>query len=187
MGGMKRKLATVALAAALAAVTQPASAHCDTLDGPVVSTARAALQSGDVTPVLKWVPVGAEPEIRTAFARTLKVRTSGAEARDLADMYFYETVVRLHRAGEGQPYTGLKPAGAVEPVIALADKAIASGDTAALIRRVMDDAGAGLRERLAHAAEARRHAGESVEAGRRYVAAYVGLMHYLEQLSKEKH
>ena len=29
------------------------SAHCDTMDGPVVATARVALEKGDVTPVLR--------------------------------------------------------------------------------------------------------------------------------------
>jgi hypothetical protein len=35
-------------------VPRIAGAHCDTLDGPVVMTAKAALEKGDVTPVLKW-------------------------------------------------------------------------------------------------------------------------------------
>ena len=41
-----------------------ARAHCDTMDGPVVKDAKAALEKGDVTPVLKWVAKDAEPEIR---------------------------------------------------------------------------------------------------------------------------
>ena len=40
-----------------------AFAHCDTLDGPVVKTARAALEKGDVTPILKWVTNEYETEI----------------------------------------------------------------------------------------------------------------------------
>jgi hypothetical protein len=37
-------------------------AHCDTLDGPVVATARAALDKGDVAPLLKWVRKDDEKE-----------------------------------------------------------------------------------------------------------------------------
>jgi hypothetical protein len=92
-----------------------ASAHCDTLDGPVVMTAKAALEKGDVTPVLKWVRKEDEKEIREQFKKTLTVRAKGPEAKELADMYFFETLVRIHRAGEGAPYTGLKSAGMVEP------------------------------------------------------------------------
>jgi len=84
-----------------------ASAHCDTLDGPVVTEGKTALEKGDVTPVLKWVKKEYESEIRTAFEKTLVVRSKGLEASELADMYFFETLVRLHRAGEGAPYTGL--------------------------------------------------------------------------------
>jgi len=97
-------------------------AHCDTLDGPVVETAKKALASGDVTPLLKWVSADDEKMIRTAFQKTLEVRKLGPQARNLADMYFFETLVRIHRAGEGAPYTGLKPGTAVDPAVALADK-----------------------------------------------------------------
>ena len=89
-------------------------AHCDTLDGPVVKTARAALEKGDVTPILKWVKKENEAEIRDLFKKTLSVRSKGKEAQELADMYFLETLVRVHRAGEGEPYTGLKPSVAVK-------------------------------------------------------------------------
>jgi hypothetical protein len=43
--------------------------------------------------------------------RKLCVRTLDLEAKALADRYFFETLVRLYRAGEGAAYKGLKPAG----------------------------------------------------------------------------
>ena len=105
-----RWMSWAGILAMLSLVSTAASAHCDTMDGPVIAAARMALQAGDVTPVLKWIPKQSEPEIRAAFTRTLKVRAGGAEAKELADTYFFETLVRLHLAGEGEPYTGLKPA-----------------------------------------------------------------------------
>jgi hypothetical protein len=86
----------------------PVLAHCDTLAGPVVTSARAALEQRNLQPLLKWVKPGAEAELKSAFDITLRVRTEGGAARELADRYFFETAVRLHRAGEGAPYTGLK-------------------------------------------------------------------------------
>jgi len=157
-------------------------AHCDTLDGPVVTQAREALEKGDVTPVLKWVKKEQEPEIRAAFERTLIVRAKGPEARELADTYFFETLVRVHRAGEGAPYTGLAPAGAVEPVVAKADEALERGSVDALAKKLAGVVDAGLRERFTRALEARRHAGDSVDAGREYVEAYVEFVHYAEGL-----
>jgi len=160
-----------------------AGAHCDSLTGPVVGTARVALEKGDVTPVLKWVTKENEPEIRAAFARTLAVRGKGTEARELADTYFFETLVRLHRAGEGAPYTGLKPAGTdLGPAVVGADKALEAGSVEGLVKLVTDGVAASIRERFARAATARKHADESVEAGREYVEAYVEYVHYIERV-----
>ncbi len=126
----------------------------------------------------------AEPEIRAAFKQTLAVRKAGAEARDLADRSFFETLVRVHRAGEGAPYTGLKPADApVEPAVHAADSALdGTGSVEAVIRLVTADIATGIRQRLQRAAEAKKHADDSVEAGRRYVEAYVEYVHYVENL-----
>jgi hypothetical protein len=159
---------------------RPARAHCDTLDGPVVRDARAALQKGDVTPVLKWVRADREKEIREAFANTMKVRMLGDDARGLADRHFFETLVRVHRAGESVAYSGLKPAGTVDPGIAAADKALENGSADRLVPELGERIAVGLRERFAKVAAAKRHADESVEAGRAYVAAYVEYVHYVE-------
>ncbi len=158
-----------------------AGAHCDTLDGPVVTTAKTALEKGDVTPVLKWVRREDEKEIKELFDRTLSVRRQGKEAKELADMYFFETLVRIHRAGEGAPYTGLKKEPA-EPVIAAADKALEGGSPDDLVRLVTDSAAKGVRERFEQTRQAKKHAEESVEAGREFVAAYVEFTHYVEKL-----
>ncbi len=156
-------------------------AHCDTLDGPVVVTAKAALAKGDITPVLKWVQKDQEGEIREAFQKTLAVRIKGPEAKDLADMYFFETLVRIHRAGEGAPYTGLKPAGTeTSPVVQGADKALETGSADRLVKMVTDAIAAGIRERFAKAAEAKKQADGSVGAGREFVEAYVEFVHYVE-------
>jgi hypothetical protein len=161
-----------------------AGAHCDTLDGPVVATAKAALEKGDVTPILKWVQKGDEREIRELFKRTILVRSKGKDAQELADRYFFETLVRIHRAGEGAPYTGLKPAGQVEPSIAAADKAIETGSVDGLVKMMTDAATAGLRQRYTAVRESKKHAEESIEAGRKYVAAYVDFTHYVEKLEQ---
>ena len=160
-----------------------ALAHCDTLDGPVVAAARTALEKGDVTPVLKWVQPDNEVEIREAFARTLAVRGQGPEARELADKYFFETLVRLHRAGEGAPYSGLKPARTDQgPAVAGADAALASGSVDGLVKLMTQDAAQGIRQRFQRVVELRTRADQSVAAGREFVAAYVEYVHYVERL-----
>jgi hemerythrin-like domain-containing protein len=157
--------------------------HCDTMDGPVVKDARIALDRGDLTPVLKWVKPEGEAEVRAALARTLAVRKLGGEAEDLADTWFFETLVRVHRAGEGAPYTGLKPAGTpLEPPVAAADRAIEAASADALVAMLTDAVADGIRERFARVIESARHAEESVEAGREFVEAYVIFIHYVERL-----
>lgn len=178
-----KTLLVVMLASASLVLPRTAAAHCDTMEGPVVKAAQLALKTGDVTPVLKWVPQADEAQIRAAFEQTLKVRALGQKAQALADNYFFETLVRIHRAGEGEPYTGVKPAGSgMEPGIALADQSLDTGSVDALIGEVTSDVAKGIRQRFTRAQEAGKHADESVEAGRRYVAAYVEYIHYVENI-----
>ena len=175
-------LVSVLLALTILANSQPAYAHCDTLDGPVVKTAREALDKGDITPLLKWVRPSDEKEIRDAFEMTLAVRAKGGKARELADMYFFENLVRIHRAGEGAPYTGLKPGVAIDPAVALADKALEDGSIDKLVNVLTNAMAKGIRERFQHATETQKRANESVEAGRKFVESYVIFTHYVEGL-----
>ncbi len=172
---------TAVLGAILAA--RPVLAHCDTADGPVVAAAKVALEKGDITPVLKWVKPAAESEIRAAFTRALAVRQKGPDAQALADQFFFENLVRIHRAGEGAPYTGILPAGTpVEPAIALADQALDSGNADKLVKAITHHVEEGIRERFARAAATKKQADASVAAGREFVEAYVELTHYVERL-----
>ena len=158
-----------------------ADAHCDTMNGPVVNTARMALEKGDVTPVLKWVRKKEEDEIKEQFQKTLAARKQGKEAKELADRYFFETLVRIHRAGEGAPYTGLKSE-PVEAIIQAADKALDTGSADQLVKHVTEATAAGIRERFNRVKEAKKHADESVEKGREFVEAYVVFTHYVERI-----
>lgn len=157
-----------------------ARAHCDTLDGPVVQDARKALEVKDVTPVLKWVRPKDEKTVKAAFATALAER--GKKGQDRAEKKFFESLVKVHRAGEGAPFTGLKPAGEVEPAIAEADKALESGTAEAVVKLVNDAVSQGIRQRYEKVAEARKHKDESVQKGREYVAAYVDYTHFVERL-----
>ncbi|HOB73025.1 MAG TPA: DUF6448 family protein [Phycisphaerae bacterium] len=174
----------VALAVSAGLVgTAPALAHCDGLDGPVVNAARQALTAQDVNLVLIWVQEKDESEIRKAFEKTLAVRKLSEEARDLADMYFFETLVRIHRAGEGAPYTGLKPAGRdLGPAIPAADRAVAEGSSDAVGKLLIEALTHGLHERFQRVAAAKRHVTHSVKAGREFVKAYVDFLHYVERV-----
>ena len=157
-------------------------AHCDTLKGPVVQDARYALQHKDITPVLKWVGVEDAEKIRAAFKETLAVRALGDQARELADRYFLETLVRIHRAGEGAPYTGLKSGENIDPAVRLADQALESGKVDKLVEVLTEAMAAGIRERFHQARQAQRHVDENVQAGRDFVHSYVIFTHYVEGL-----
>ncbi|MBI2498207.1 MAG: hypothetical protein HYV75_09965 [Opitutae bacterium] len=168
----------------LAVLTVPTlvQAHCDSLDGPVIQTAKAALAKGDVTSVLMWVKAGDEATVRSVFAQTLEVRKLSPAAADLADTYFFETLVRIHRAGEGEPFAGLKPAGSAEPALVAADQALEKGSVTGLADGLQQRVAAGLKLRFDRAKEAKEHAAHNVAAGRAYVAAYVDFIHYYENL-----
>jgi len=156
-------------------------AHCDWIDGPVVADARTALAKADVTPALKWVAAPDEAEIRRAFDRTMAARASSAEARDVADQWFFETLVRIHRASEGEPFTGLKGAEYhPEAGIEMADYALDSKSLAELEATLTTALRSELRKRFTVATEAKKHADESTEAGRRFVHAYAEFIHYVD-------
>ena len=159
-----------------------AMAHCDTLDGPVVGDARKALDTGDVKLVLPWVRAVDETEIRQAFGKARNVRKAGGDAKDLADRYFFETLVRVHRAGEGAAYTGLKAAGHVEPPVAAADAAIARGDLAALRKLVATRTDRGLQGHFDAVMAKKKYDPADVKAARAYSSAYVEFVHYAERL-----
>ncbi len=169
-------------AIALAVVpSDPAFAHCDGMDGPVVKAAQEALAKNDVNLVLIWVRKDDEAEIRRAFDQTVTVRKLSPQAMELADEYFFETLVRIHRAGEGAPYTGLKPAGRdLGPAIPAADQALKSGDVAPLTNLLVEKMRAGLSERYKKAMEAKSFEVQDLGAGREYIEAYVTYIHYVE-------
>jgi hypothetical protein len=171
-----------ALAAVFLAAPRDASAHCDTLDGPVIQDARKAIESKNITPVLKWVKPKDEKAVRAAFDKVLAGKAKNSEA---AEHTFFATLVKIHRAGEGAPFTGLKPAGAVEPAVAEADKALTSGSSDALVTLITNDASAGIKKRFEHAAATYRHKDESVAQGREFVEAYVEFTHYVERLHQD--
>lgn len=150
--------------------------HCDSLDGPVVTAAQRALAAGQAEIVFPYVPVSSEAEVRRAFEDTMAVRDQSPEAAQLADRWFFENVVRVHRAGEGAPYTGLKPAGLSEgPVIPVAERALETGSPDELIAVLQSVVAEQVKRRLDHAMALQLHASEGVPEAREYVEAMLGL------------
>ena len=178
---MKTVISFMAVFVLSLGLTTMAQAHCDTLDGPVVQAAKQALEKGEITPILKWIKKDQEPEIRAAFQKALAVRGKGPEAKDLADHYFFETLVRIHRAGEGAPYTGLSAA-PPEAIIRAADESLEKGSVDHLVRQVTEAVASGIWKRFSDTAEKKKHAEENVAAGREFVESYVDFTHYVERL-----
>jgi hypothetical protein len=160
-----------------------AIAHCDGLDGPVVKAAQKALQTGNVNLVLIWVQTKDERDIRKAFQKTLAVRELNPQAKELADMYFFETLVRIHRAGEGAPYTGLQPPGRdLGRAIPAADRAFADGKVEPVVKLLTAAVQKGIREKFNHLIAKQEFGQDDVSAGREYVTGYVEFVHYVERI-----
>lgn len=172
----------------LLGATAPAQAHCDGVDGPVATAAQRAIASGNVNLALPYAPASAEAEIIAKFQEARRVRNRGRDARAFADRAFVETVVRLHRIGEGASYTGVRPAGVdYGPMIPAAEQALASGDVAAVRAILLDEIDHGLSQRLARVralrtatVEPRDHDG--VAAARERVSAELEFITYAEGL-----
>lgn len=180
-GTIRALFASFAVIGIAALVSAPVYAHCDGMDGPVVKAAQAGLAKGDVNLVLIWVRKNDEAEIRQAFERTVNVRKLSPQAREPADTYFFETLVRIHRAGEGAPFTGLKPAGRdLGPAIPAADRALKSGNVALLTNLLVEPMRTGLSVRYRQAMAAKDFKTQDIGAGREYVEKYVTFIHYVE-------
>lgn len=183
LNGLNRTFSLLAVFGLGWSMALPARAHCDGLDGPVVNAGRQALAAGDVNLALIWIQPADETELRQAFTQTLAVRKLNPEAKELADRYFFETLVRLHRAGEGAPYTGLKPAGRdLGHAIPAADKAVATGSATSLTKMLTDASAVRLRQRFEKVLAAKKYDAGDLRAGREYVKAYVEFVHYVEGL-----
>lgn len=162
----------------------PAEAHCDSIDGPVVKAARQALETGDVALVLPYVQPDAEAELTAAFQRSQAVRWLGGEPQQLADRWFFETAVRLHRLGEGASYTGLKEHGDLSPALAAADEALETGDSGRIYAVLEEAVRTGVAQKYRAVQEAREeaaHAG-TVAANRERVEAELIFEKYVDDL-----
>lgn len=162
--------------------TLPASAHCDSYDGPVIKEAAKALETNNVNLVLKWITEEQEQEIIPLFNKTYGLKNGDKEIYAIVEKHFFETLVRLHRETEGAPYTGLKPAGTTKPIIQMTDKALQEGKVDDFLVKLNSHIANGIREKYQKVAELKKVKDNSKEQGRAYVEAYVDYTHTVEAI-----
>jgi hypothetical protein len=191
IGGVMTVMKTLArfvVASGVVLGVTDAWAHCDSVDGPVAKAIQKALETGNINLVLPYAPSTAEAELKSTFAEARKVRALGADARKLADRSFMETAIRLHRAGEGAGFTGLKPAGIdYGPMIAAAERSLETGDLQSVKSVLLEEIDHVLGERLAHIRELRKVSSEptnyaQVAAARDRISAELGFITFAEGL-----
>jgi hypothetical protein len=178
---VKSIVLSILLFNALLITSHASFAHCDTKDGPVVAAAMQAIKHNNINYALIWVKPAYEREIKKTFESTMKVRVLSDEAEKLADNYFFETLVRLHRVGEGITYTGIKPSGTpVDKKILAADKSIALGNLSPLNDLVPENKWAELKKRFEKVLLLKNYDINNISAGRKYIEAYVQFFHFAE-------
>ena len=159
---------------------QSASAHCDSFDGPALKDAVKALETNNPELIKKWISVEQEPEVVALFHKTYSLRNGDREVYEIVKTHFYETFVRLHRETENAPYTGLKPAGSVAPIISMSDKAIETGNIDKLLGALNNHLNTVLKEKYEKVKELNEVKDDSPEKGREFVAAYIDFTHSIE-------
>jgi hypothetical protein len=161
--------------------TNVSFAHCDTMDGPLIADARKAMAQNNVNYALKWVSASNEAEISDAFNLAMKVKGLSPEAKELSEKYFFDTLVRIHRAGEGVPFTGVKPSGTpIDEKVLAADKSIETGNLAPLKGMISKDDMPELTERFEKVMSLKNFDVNNVKAGREYIEAYVQFFKFAE-------
>ena len=180
--GLRGMLLLAAVSLLMVFGTLPASAHCDSYDGPVIQDAVKALKTHNVNLVLKWIDKEQEQEITGLFNKTYNLRNGDKEVYAIVEKHFLETLVRLHRETEGASYTGLKPAGTTKQIVQLSDHAIESKDIDDLLVKLNNHVDEVVREKYQKVADYNMVKDQSIEKGREYVAAYVDYTHTLEAI-----
>lgn len=163
-------------------ISAPTYAHCDSYDGPVIQDAFKALDQNDVGLVMKWIEKDHEAEITSLFNKTISLKEKDAEIYNIVEKHFLETLVRLHREGEGAPFTGLKPAGSTTPIIKMADESIANEDVDSLLSKLTNHIQKEITEKYEKVNTLSKVKDNSIAEGRAYVAAYVDYTHTLEAI-----
>lgn len=162
--------------------TLPASAHCDSYDGPTIKDATKALETNNVSLIQKWITPEQEKEIIPLFHKTYALKSGDKEVYAIVEKYFFETLVRLHRETEGAPYTGLKPAGTTKPIVQLTDQAIETKNIDGLLVKLNNHLGKAIKEKYSRVATLDKVKNDSPEKGREYVEAYVDYTHTIEAI-----
>lgn len=151
--------------------------HCDTMDGPVITACKKALETGNVNYVLPFAPKKAEVEIKHAFNKTIKARKLGEDAKEVADLWFFENVVRLHREGEGESFTGLKPAGLDwGPVVPRAEEGIKTENPAETIEFLKGVLQEEIQKKFDKAMSLKNYDVNDVDSARKYTEA---MLHFV--------
>lgn len=158
-------------------------AHCDSMEGPVIKAAIKSLETGNINYSLIWIPEKDEPELIRLFEQVIKVRELSSDAKKLADSYFYETLVIIHRMGEGVSYTGIKPEGyRIENGILDADMALEKGSMDVIINQIPADKMDKISHLFTETTLKKNYAINDVIAGREYVESYVHFIHAVEEI-----
>lgn len=179
---MKIRIFTILVLSMLTGISGALYAHCDSYDGPVIKDALKALEINNVNLVLKWVDQKDEQEIIDLFNKTYSLKGSDKEIYEIVEKYFLETLVRLHRASEGEPFTGLKPAGSAEPIVKMSDKALEEQNIDELLENLNNHISNVVREKYKKVIALAKTKDENIEKGREYVVAYIDYTHTLEAI-----
>ena len=182
MKSTKAIIAVTAILMAMSLFNTKSYAHCDRKNGPVAVAAKEALKTEDFSKVVIWVGEEQEKELKKKFNESLSVYQKGGDSKELAKEYFMSTTVRLHRAAEGMPFTGLKPASSAAKDIQVAEKALETGNLDPVMEKFSSKLEDEAQKWFQKALEAKKNKDESIEAGREWADKYVKYIVYLHKL-----
>jgi hypothetical protein len=155
----------------------------DITNGSVMDAAKMALDTGNVNYVLIWVPEASENKLKNLFAKTVCERRDRKDVQDIAFDWYFETVNRLHRAGEGTLYTCMNLAGLDErSVVPKVKRVIETGEAEEIIGFIPKTQEHDFRHRFRHVMEKKNYDVNNVVDGRAYVAAFTDFIVYLHHI-----
>jgi hypothetical protein len=153
-------------------------------NGPVIRAAKMAMETGNASYILIWLPKEAENTLKNLLERTYCENRTRKNTQNHSIDWYFKSVNRLHSRYGWPDYPGMKFKETDEETIALmVERAFESGNFEEINSIIPLNHSGDARERFHKVMMKRNYSVDDIAAGRVYVSAFIAFIVYLHNLS----
>jgi hypothetical protein len=152
-------------------------------DGPVISAAKRALETGNAHYILIWIPEESENTVKNLLEKAYCERYTQKNAYNHIVDWYFETINHLHSVHYG-PYnlTISTKAPEEKTIIFLVERTCESGNFEEITTVIQDTPSGEMRQRFNDVMKKRNYGVENIAAGRVYVSAFTDFIAFVNNL-----